>query len=171
MKTRWDPYNNEPIAQASGLCYILRKIVNSDESRQVALLEILEKTPRAIVFYSYDYELDILLNLSYSEGTHIAQYNGHIRDPLPTSDRWLYFINYASGAEGWNCITTDTIIFYSQTYSYKTLAQATGRIDRLTTPYRDLYYYHLKTRSGIDLAISKALKAKKKFNETKWAGW
>lgn len=171
MKTRWDPYNNEPIAQASGLCYILRKIVNSDESRQVALLEILEKTPRAIIFYSYDYELDILLNLSYAEGTQIAQYNGHIHDPLPTSDRWLYFVNYASGAEGWNCITTDTIIFYSQTYSYKTLAQATGRIDRLTTPYRDLYYYHLKSRSGIDLAISKALKAKKKFNETKWVGW
>lgn len=171
MKTRWDPYNNQPIAQASGLCYILRKIVNSDESRQVALLEILEKTPRAIIFYSYDYELDILLNLSYAEGTQIAQYNGHIHDPLPTSDRWLYFVNYASGAEGWNCITTDTIIFYSQTYSYKTLAQATGRIDRLTTPYRDLYYYHLKSRSGIDLAISKALKAKKKFNETKWVGW
>ena len=171
MKTRWDPFENLPIQQASGLCYILRKIVNSDVSRQVALLEILEKTPRAIVFYSYDYELDILLNLSYAEGTQIAQYNGHVHDPLPTGDRWLYFVNYASGAEGWNCITTDTIIFYSQTYSYKTLAQATGRIDRLTTPYRNLYYYHLKSRSGIDLAISKALKAKKKFNETKWVGW
>lgn len=171
MKTRWDPFENLPIQQASGLCYILRKIVNSDESRQVALLEILEKTPRAIIFYSYDYELEILLNLSYAEGTQIAQYNGHTHDPLPTGDKWLYFVNYASGAEGWNCITTDTIIFYSQTYSYKTLAQAIGRIDRLTTPYRDLYYYHLKSRSGIDLAISKALRAKKKFNETKWAGW
>lgn len=171
FKTRWDPFKNEPIQQSSGLCYVLRKIVNSDETRQVALLEILEKTPRAIIFYSFDYELDILLNLAYEEGTVIAQYNGHIHEPLPTSDRWVYLVNYGGGAEGWNCITTDTIIFYSQTYSYKTLAQAIGRVDRLNTPYKNLYYYHLKSRSGIDLAISKALSQKKKFNETKWVGW
>lgn len=170
MKTRWDPFKNEPIQQASGLCYVLRKIVNSDESRQVALLEILEKTPRAIIFYSFDYELEILLNLAYEDGVEIAQYNGHVHEPIPKSEKWVYLVNYG-GAEGWNAITTDTIIFFSQTYSYKTMIQAAGRIDRLNTPFRDLYYYHLKSRSGIDLAISKALRAKKKFNETKWVGW
>jgi hypothetical protein len=170
MKTRWDPFKNEPIQQASGLCYVLRKIVNGDESRQVALLEILEKTPRAIIFYSFDYELDILLNLAYEEGTEIAQYNGHIHEPIPKSEKWVYLVNYF-GCEGWNAITTDTVIFFSQTYSYKTMIQAAGRIDRLNTPFRDLYYYHLKSRSGIDLAISKALREKRKFNETKWVGW
>lgn len=170
MKTRWDPYKNEPIQQASGLCYVLRKIVNSDESRQVALLEILEKTPRAIIFYSFDYELEILLNLAYEEGTEVAQYNGHVHEPIPKSEKWVYLVNYG-GAEGWNAITTDTIIFFSQTYSYKTMIQAAGRIDRLNTKYRDLWYYHLKSRSGIDLAISKALREKRKFNETKWVGW
>lgn len=170
FKTRWDPFKNEPIQQASGLCYVLRKIVNSDESRQVALLEILEKTPRAIIFYSFDYELEILLNLAYEDGVEIAQYNGHVHDPLPKSEKWVYLVNYG-GCEGWNAITTDTIIFFSQTYSYKTMIQAAGRIDRLNTPFRDLYYYHLKSRSGIDLAISKALSQKKKFNETKWVGW
>jgi superfamily II DNA or RNA helicase len=170
MKTRWDPYREEPITQASGLCYVLRKVVNSDETRQVALLEILEKTPKAIIFYSFDYELDILLNLGYEYGTEIAQYNGHVHEPIPTGDRWVYLVNYF-GCEGWNAITTDTIIFFSQTYSYKTMIQAAGRIDRLNTPFRDLYYYHLKSRSGIDLAISKALSEKRKFNETKWVKW
>ena len=171
IKRRWDPFENQPIQQISGLCYILRKIVNSDESRQVALLELLEKIPRAIIFYSFDYELEILLSLGYGDDVVVAQYNGHVHEQVPTSERWVYLVNYGSGAEGWNCTTTDTIIFFSQTYSYKTLKQSIGRIDRLNTKYRELWYYHLKSRSGIDLAISKALKTKKKFNETKWAGW
>lgn len=171
MKKRWDPYKNEPLKQASELCYLLRKIVNSDESRQVKLLELLEDHPRAIIFYSYDYERDILLSLGYGEGVEVAEWTGHKHEPIPDSEKWVYLVNYASGAEGFNCIKTDTIIFYSQTYSYKTLVQAKGRIDRLNTPYSDLYYYHLKSRSGIDLAISKALQNKKKFNETKWVKW
>lgn len=159
---------NEPIKQASDLCYILRKVVNSDESRQIKLLELLEDHPKAIIFYSYDYERDILINLGYGEDVEVAEWTGHKHQPVPEGDKWVYLVNYASGAEGFNCITTDTIIFYSQTYSYKTLTQATGRVDRLNTPYVDLYYYHLKSRSGIDLAISKALQSKKKFNEQRW---
>lgn len=77
----------------------------------------------------------------------------------------------SSGAEGWNCIKTDTIIFYSQNYSYKIMKQSAGRIDRLNTPFKDLYYYHLKSRSGIDLGISRSLKDKKDFNETKFVKW
>jgi superfamily II DNA or RNA helicase len=171
IRNRWDPYKNEPIQQASGLCYVLRKVVNTDESRIASLLEILEDHPRAIIFYNFDYELDILMNLGYPENIKIAQWNGHKHQPVPDGDKWLYLVQYTAGAEGWNCIKTDTIIFFSQNYSYKTMQQAAGRIDRLNTPYTDLYYYHLKTRSGIDLAISKALKDKKRFNESKFAGW
>ena len=171
MRNRWDPFKNEPIQQASGLCYVLRRIVNSDESRQVAVLEILEQHPRAIIFYNHDHELDILLNIAYSEGTVVAQYNGHVHEPVPDSDRWVYLVNYTAGNAGWNCIKTNCIIFYSQTYSYKVLTQSCGRIDRLTTPYSDLYYYHLRSMSGIDLAISKALSNKKQFNEKKFAKW
>lgn len=170
-KTRWDPYKNEPIINASGLCYVWRKIVNTDTSRQVALLEVLEKHPRAIIFYNFDYELDILREVLSSSGFDISEWNGHKHQEIPTSERWCYLVQYNAGAEGWNCITTDTIIFYSQNYSYKVLTQAAGRIDRLNTPYTDLYYYHLKSRSGIDLAISRAIKTKKKFNETKFAKW
>ena len=171
MRNRWDPYNNEPITNASGLCYILRKIVNSDESRQMALMDILESRPRVIVFYNFDYELDILKGLHYGKDVQIAEWNGHAHQPIPTSKSWVYLVQYTAGCEGWNCIKTDTIVFYSQNYSYKIMAQAAGRIDRLNTPYTDLYYYHLKSRSGIDLAISKALKDKKKFNETRWVKW
>ena len=171
MRNRWDPYNNEPIANASGLCYVLRKIVNSDESRQIALMDILESRPRVIVFYNFDYELDILMNLAYGKGIEVAQWNGHKHQPIPDSDKWVYLVQYNAGAEGWNCIKTDTIVFYSQNYSYKVMQQSAGRIDRLNTPYTDLYYYHLKSHSSIDLAISKALRDKKKFNETRWVKW
>lgn len=168
FKKRWDPFKDEPIQQASNLCYILRRIVNTDESRQVKLLELLEDHPKAIIFYNFDYERDILLNLGYAEGTKIAEWSGHAHQPVPTGKKWVYLCQYTSGCEGWNCITTDTIIFYSQNYSYKVMTQAAGRVDRLNTKFIDLYYYHLKSRSGIDLAISKALKEKKKFNETRW---
>ena len=170
-RLRWDPYKNEPIEQASGLCYVLRRIVNESEDRIIKLLEILEKTPKAIIFYNFDYELDILKHLVLPEDVEIAEWNGHKHQPIPNSNKWIYLVQYTAGAEGWNCIKTDTIIFYSQNYSYKIMEQSSGRIDRLNTPYTDLYYYHLKSRSGIDLAISKALHDKKNFNEGKWVKW
>jgi len=145
--------------------------VNSDESRQVAVLEIFEKHPKVIIFYNFDYELDILRNLVYGPKVKIAEWNGHKHEPIPNSKSWVYLVQYTAGCEGWNCIKTDTIIFYSQNYSYKVMTQAAGRIDRLNTSYKDLYYYHLKTRSGIDLAINKALKDKKNFNESKYVKW
>lgn len=171
MRNRWDPFKDEPIQQASGLCYVLRRIVNCDVSRQVALLELFEKHPKMIIFYNFDYELDILKGLYYGDDVEIAEWNGHAHNCIPTSEQWVYLVQYTAGCEGWNCVKTDTIVFYSQNYSYKVMAQASGRIDRLNTPFRDLYYYHLKTRSGIDLAISKALANKKKFNERSFTKW
>lgn len=167
-RTRWDPYKDEPIINAGGLCYLWRKIVNSDESRQIALLEIFEKHPRMIIFYNFDYELELLKTLGYGEDVEIAEWNGHKHQPIPEGDSWVYLVQYTAGCEGWNCVKTDTIVFYSQNYSYKVMTQAAGRTDRLNTPYTDLYYYHLKTRSGIDLAISRSLKNKKNFNETRY---
>lgn len=171
IRCRWDPYKNEPIEQPAGLCRVLRRIVNEDESRQVALLELFERHPRIIIFYNFDYERDILLNLVYGDNVEVAEYSGHAHQPIPDSEQWVYLVQYTAGCEGFNCIRTDTIVFFSQNYSYKVMTQAAGRVDRLNTPYTDLYYYHLKSRSGIDLAISKALKQKKKFNERKWAKW
>lgn len=183
MKNRWDPFKNEPIQQASTLCYTLRRIVNTDESRVTALLEILEKTDRAIIFYNFNYELDMLRHIfwDYNEveegdpeydpahmGYEVAEWNGENHQPVPNGKRWVYLVQYTAGCEGWNCIKTDTIIFFSQNYSYKVMTQAAGRIDRLNTPYTDLYYYHLKSRSSIDMAISRALRQKKKFNENRW---
>ena len=171
MRKRWDPYKNEPIENASRLCYILRKVVNSDDSRQRALLELFENHPKMIVFYNFDYELETLKGLYYGENVEVAEWNGHNHQPVPEGDRWVYLVQYTAGAEGWNCIRTDTIVFYSQNYSYKVMQQSAGRIDRLNTPYTDLYYYHLKTRSGIDLAISRALDTKKQFNARKFTKW
>ena len=170
-KTRWNPYKNEPIINASGLCYIWRRVVNSDDSRQLKLLEIFESHPKIIVFYNFNYELDILKNLYYGDDVEIAEWNGNNHQPIPKSNQWVYLVQYAAGSEGWNCIETDTIIFYSQNYSYRTMKQASGRIDRLNSPYTDLYYYHFKSRSGIDVAISRAIKNKKNFNESNFVKW
>lgn len=171
IRNRWDYFDNKPIEQASGLCYLLRRIVNTDESRQVKILELLDNIPKAIIFYNFNYERDILLNLSYMEGTEIAEWSGNAHQPIPKSYRWVYIVQYTAGAEGWNNIQTDSIIFFSQNYSYKVMTQAAGRIDRLNTPFKDLYYYHLMSRSPIDLAISKAIEQKKKFNEKRFVGW
>ena len=170
-KRRWDIWKDEPITNASGLCYALRKVVNTHESRSEELLKIFKKHPKMIIFYNFDYELEILKNLDYGKGVKISEWNGHKHEPTPTTKSWVYLVQYTAGAEGWNCITTDTIVFYSQNYSYKIMLQSAGRIDRLNTPFTDLYYYHLKTRSGIDVAISKALRNKKKFNEKDFAGF
>lgn len=171
IKTRWNPWTNKPMKTANELCYSLRRVVNSDQSRIIALLEILEKHPKAIIFYNFDYELDILKGLYYGEDVEVAEWNGHKHQPVPDTDRWVYLVQYTAGAEGWNCVKTDTIVFYSQNYSYKIMEQSAGRINRLNTPFKELYYYHLRSSSGIDLAITRAVKSKKKFNESRFVGW
>lgn len=171
MRNRWNPYTNEPIQKPAGLCYVLRRITNEDVSRQLALLEIFEKHPKIIVFYNFDYELDILKNIYYGKDVEVAEWNGHKHQPVPDGFKWVYLVQYTAGAEAWNCIKTDTIVFYSQHYSYKILEQSCGRIDRMNTPFKELYYYHLKSKSSIDIAISRALAEKKKFNESRWVKW
>ena len=172
-KDRWNPYTNEPIVNAAELCYIWRRIVNEDTSRQVALLEIFEKHPKIIVFYNFDYELDILKGLfkDIKGDFALAEWNGHKHQEIPETKSWAYLVQYTAGAEGWNCIKTDTIVFYSQNYSYKVLEQAKGRINRLNTPFVDLYYFHMKSKAPIDIAINRALTNKKKFNEGKFVKW
>ena len=167
-RDRWNPYTETPIANVSELCSLWRRCTNEDSSRAEQILDICEHRPRVIIFYNFDYELDILKALPYINETEVAEWNGHKHQEIPESNRWVYLVQYTAGAEGWNCIKTDTIVFYSQTYSYKTLEQSMGRIDRLNTPYRDLYYYHLRSMAPIDIAISRALKNKKKFNETRY---
>ncbi len=179
QKHRWNIFKDEPVTQASQLCYVLRRVVNEDESRVINLLKLCEKHKKIIIFYNFDYELDILRTLperarllgidSGIRDFTIGEWNGHNHEPVPDNDKWLYLVQYAAGCEGWNCVKTDTIVFYSQTYSWKTLAQACGRIDRLNSPFIDLYYYHFKAKSGIDLVISNALRNKKNFNEGKFA--
>lgn len=167
MKTRFNPDTQEPFISAADLCIGLRKVVNSDESRINALVDLYKKScGRVIIFYNYDYELEILRNCRYGPGVKVAEWNGHKHQPIPKSEKWVFLVQYAAGSEGWNCILTDTIIFYSASYSYKMMEQAAGRIDRRNTPYRDLYFYHLQSHAAIDIAIDRALKRKKKFNES-----
>lgn len=166
VKNRYDYDNDIPIESVSELCYQMRRIANSNDSRLLAVADILTQKPKAIIFYNFDYELEAIKEF-FKDKIHIAEWNGHKHENIPTKSSWIYLVQYLAGAEGWNCIETDTIIFYSQTYSYKTLMQAKGRIDRLNSPYTDLYYFHLKSKSSIDIAISRALSSKKQFNEKK----
>lgn len=168
MKDRWDVFNDCPVENAGVLCYILRRIVNECPERREQAVALLREKKRAIIFYNFDYELEILRECLDAEGIEYAEWNGHLHEKIPDGASWAYLVQYTAGAEGWNCTTCDTVIFYSQNYSYKIVEQASGRIDRLNTPYLDLYYYHLKSHSSIDLAISRALRNKKSFNESRW---
>ena len=168
MRERFDPWKNEPYQNGASYCYGLRKCVNSDPSRLNAIKTIFEQSSpqRLIIFYSYDYELDMLRSIELGEDVEIAEWNSHKHQEIPSCKRWLYLVQYNAGAEGWNCIKTNSIVFFSQNYSYKMTKQACGRIDRLNTPFRELYYYHLMSAAPIDKAIRTSLKGKKKFNET-----
>ena len=165
VRDRWDIYKGEPIVNASGLCYTLRRLVNSDERRLERVGELIDEHPKTIIFYNFTYEAEMLLWLCEVKGIPCARWDGKKHEPIPKGDRWVYILQYAAGDSGWNCIETDTIIFYSQNYSYKSTVQAAGRIDRMNTPFSDLYYYHVRSRAPIDLAIHRALGQKKKFNE------
>lgn len=170
LKLRWNLFQDKPIETPGEFCQCLRRMVSETDSRQLAVLELFERHPKLIIFYNFDYERDILLNLGYGSDVEIAEWSGHKHQPIPTGDKWVYLVQYNAGAEGWNCITTDTIVFYSENYSYKMMEQAAGRIDRMNTKYHDLYYYHLTSRSSIELAVRRALMAKKQFNETRFMG-
>lgn len=168
MTERFDPWKEEPIQNAGGLCYCLRRVCNENASRIEKLREILAKHKRIIVFYNYDYELKMLKDTDWGDDVEVDELNGHKHGEVPFGDRWIYLCQYASGAEAWNCISTNVIVFFSQTYSYKMLIQAKGRVDRQNTPFTKLYYYHFLSKSPIDISIKRALSKKKKFNEGKY---
>jgi len=157
----WHPFQGRPLRDIGEKFYVMREVTNTDPSRMVALQKLMDRHPRIILFYNFNYELALLRSLKGE--IEIAEWNGHKHEELPTGDRWLYIVQYMAGGEGWNCITTDTIVFWSLTYSYKLWQQAHGRIDRLTSPYPDLYYYTLRSRAPIDSAIWRSLANKRNF--------
>lgn len=168
MIKRWNEYEKRPVKDVGELCYLMRRVVNSDPRRIDMLWQLSLKHPKTIVFYNFNYERDLLLAMADAKNIVMAQWNGHKHETIPTTNSWMYIVQYAAGAEGWNCIETDTIIFYSQNYSYKATIQAAGRINRLNTPFSDLYYYYLRSTSTIDLAIQKAFNNKRTFNEERF---
>lgn len=165
---RWDIERDEPLANISRTLYLARKIINSDVDRILAVESVLSETPKCIIFYNFDYELEILRTICENKSIPYSEWNGHKHEDILTGDRWVYLVQYSAGAEGWECIKTDHILFYSQTYSYKTLAQAKGRIDRLNTPYDKLYYIHLISNAPLERAIRNCLKKKENFNEGRY---
>ena len=163
---RWNEKEGRPIRNVSEACYLMRFVVNSDPRRCEAVVDIVSNHPRSIIFYNYDYELESLRSLCIEKQWKYAEWNGHKHDELPDGNLWVYLVQYTAGAEGWNCVSTDTIIFYSQNYSYKIMEQACGRIDRINTKYVDLYYFHIFSDASIDKAIRACLSRKKSFNDS-----
>ena len=162
VKNRWHVYEDRPIRDVTELFMVMRKVVNSDPSRLDAVKDLLKDHSKLIIFYNFDYELEILRVLDLFVET--AEWNGHKHEELPQTDEWVYLVQYVAGSEGWNCIETDSIVFYSLTYSYKNWEQAHGRIDRMNSPFLDLYYYTLRSNTIVDQVIWRSLKAKKSFN-------
>lgn len=164
IKNRWNFYKDKPIRDISELFMVMRRIVNSNESRLKAVRAVLSEHPRLIVFYNFDYELDALRTLGEAGAYNVAEWNGHKHQEIPKTDSWVYLVQYVAGSEAWECIETDSELFYSLTYSYKNWEQAHGRISRINSPYQKLYFFTLKSRSIVDAAIWRSLQAKHSFN-------
>lgn len=162
---RWNIFKEKPIKDAGELCYTSRKVVNMSKTKLYIIDKIIKEKKKVIIFYNYNYELEILEQFLNDNKIKYSQYNGIKHEKIPTGESWAYLVNYSAGAEAWNCIDTNTIIFYSLNYAYRVMKQSAGRIDRSNSPYMELHYYYLITNSKIDKAILKALKNKKKFNE------
>ena len=172
MIDRWNIYEDVPVKDISELCRLLRQLSNSDPSRLVKLGEITIKHPKVIIFYNFNFELAILEQFAKDNHIPYTQWNGHKHeDLLRDKPSWLYLCQYTAASEAWNAIETDTIVFFSQNYSYKIMEQASGRIDRMNTPFEMLYYYHFISHSPIDLAIRKALIQKQTFNESRFQNY
>jgi hypothetical protein len=168
-KSRFNPETEEPFRDVAEFFAYCRKITNSDVSRMGEILRILESHPRLIIFYSFTYELEMLRQLSgILNGYPVGEWNGQKHEEIPDTDKWIYLVQYTAGAEGWNCVTTNAIAFWSLPYSWKAFHQSKGRIDRLNTKYTDLFYYILRSASPIDRAIWKTLMTKKSFNEKRY---
>ena len=162
IKNRWHIYQDRPIRDMAELFALMRKIVNTDPSRIREIRELLTMHPKIVIFYNFNYELERLRTLE--DVTTVSEWNGHRHEEIPTTDSWVYLVQYVAGSEAWECTETDTIVFYSLTYSYKLWEQSHGRIDRLNTPFTDLYYYILRSKSVVDHAVWRSLKAKQNFN-------
>lgn len=166
LKKRWHVFEDRPLRDISEMISVTRKVVNSHPSRLARVQDAMQKHPRLIIFYNFNYELELLRGLSTS--IQMAEWNGHKHQAVPETTSWLYLVQYAAGSDAWNCTTTDAELLYSKQYSWRTEEQVQGRIDRLNTPFRDLYYYGLTSDSWIDKAIQRSLNAKEVFNEAKF---
>lgn len=168
-KDRWNIFDNRPVVDVAELFRLMRKVVNMDPSRTEKVRELMAVHDRMIIFYNFDYELGLLRSLfSKHDDIEVGEWNGHLKTPIPASEKWVYLVQYTAGAEGWNCTVANAMLFYSMTYSYKAFEQAQGRIDRLDTPFKTLYYYVFVTNSIVDRAIRRSLASKRSFNERKF---
>lgn len=168
VKNRFNPYTEEPIMNASEFTQVLRRIINTSERRRIHAKQEIMTRDKVIVFYNYTYELDILKEICQELDRAYYQWNGQKHEAIPDAETWVYLVQYTAGAEGWNCITTDTILFYSLNYSYRIMEQSEGRINRVNTSFENLYYVYLKSPASIDDAIERSIRSKKKFNERNW---
>lgn len=168
LKKRWNIFEDKPIENASEMLQCLRKVTGTDPDRIWNAMIYMDTIDRLIVFYNYNYELDILKSIANKLEKDYYEWNGHVHQNVPNQEKWLYFVQYTAGAEGWNCIETNVMLFYSLNYSFRIMEQCEGRIDRLNTPYKDLEYYILTSKAKIDRDIYKTVSNKEKFNIGAW---
>lgn len=168
-RDRWNFYDEVPVKDAGELMRLLHRSAVLHPSRMEKLKQIIAKHHKVIIFYNRTYELEHLRTLMTELDIPMAEYNGQFHQDVPDGDRWIYLVQYEAGSEGWNCITTDTVVFFSMPYSYRKWHQGKGRIDRMNTPFEIMHYYTFRSRAIIDQAVWKALSRKKNFHASAFA--
>jgi hypothetical protein len=170
LKTEWDPFKDKPIENLSQETAIARRIINSHPSRILALMGLQKIHKKLLIFYNYTFELEIMRQY-FTPKVTVQELNRFNHHPLPEGNAWVYLVQYNAGSEAWECFTTNHMAFYSLNYSYRSMKQARGRIDRHNTHYSHLYYYELVSDSYLDKAIQYAFGKKKDFNIRMLKSW
>lgn len=168
-RDRWNFYEDQPIGDAAELMRLLRINTNLYPGRLEKLKELIAEHKKVIVFYNLNPELEALRVLHTELDIPVAEWNGHVHQPVPQGESWVYLVQYQAGSEGWNCVTTNHVVSYSYPYSYRNFAQSFGRIDRMNTPFGELHHHVLESRSIFDTGIKKAIRRKKNFQASAFA--
>lgn len=82
MVKKWHPYENRPIRDVAERFLVMRKVANSDGSRLEVVKQLLSVHPRLVVFYNFDYELEMLRTLAQ---TDLSNSTKNLRGEIQTS--------------------------------------------------------------------------------------
>ena len=162
-------YNNILYDNQMKLRHGLRLNANLKDKIEYLKDLIENTTDNIVVFYSYNEELELLLE-NINKKTYLC--NGKVKD-YPRKEEWdsikntVTLANYKSGSEAVEFTYANIIVYFSPTESYTEYYQSYGRCYR-NGQNKKITAYNFITDKSIEADIYGALKTKQDFNYELW---